>query len=1393
MHLNATRRFRWPLALVALATSLFGLAGSTSAASIACDEINALGTPTGIRQWTSNQFASGETVRVTFSDNGSQINQVSPMSADMVILSNSRGFPNHVTHNAANGPAGSFSETTAAGAVETEGLRLNVRTTTAITQFSISCSGAVVAPTITLSPATVGRATYNAAYSRQMFTASGGTAPYFWSATGALPAGMRLSHMGELSGTPSQVGSFAFTVTVEDAFFVSGTRDYTLIVDAAAPAAPTGISAIAGTAQAQVSFTAGDSGGAPATYTATSIPDGRTATGNASPLTVTGLSNGISYAFTVTADNGAGTATSASSNSVTPAASQTITFNNPGTQTYGTAPTLTATSSSGLPVTFASTSTAVCSISSTGVLSFHQAGTCTIQASQDGSAAYLPASVVPQSFSVQPTAPGAPVIGTATAGDGEASVAFSAPANNGGTAITGYTVTAAPGGRSASGSASPLRITGLDNGIAYTFTVTATQGAGTGGPSAASNSVIPIAAQTITFAPPGNRNFGTTSTLVATASSGLAVTLSSTTPAVCTVSGTALTPVAPGTCSVTASQSGSPAFSPATPVTQAFAIIVPGGAVSIPTSALAHVMSGTPYSATLIASGGAAPYHWTASGLPAGLGLSPTGVISGTTHSAGVFIVVLTVTDAAGQTASANTPLTVDAPTLTITPASLPAARIGDSYTQTLSASGGIAPYQFAAAGGTWPAGLHLDASGQLQGIPTAAGNFTLQISATDAHGFQVVQAYPLNIGQPAPLGTADTASTGANTAVSIAVTTNDTGPITAIAIAQAPTHGTATVAGLSIVYTPGKDYIGQDSLTYVATGPGGSSPPTTVTISVQAGAVPVPAAPAHEETLLAGRRLRINAAEGAGNGPFTAVTIVTAPASGTLEVSGTDLFYTADPQASGEVSFIYTLSNAFGPSAPVRVALHVNPTPVAPAITDTTVAGTSRTVDLTASATGGPFIAANVISVQPASAGTASIIPAASGYALVFVAAERYAGTARVAYTLSNAYTTSPASTVSFVVQGRADPAKDAEVVGLLSAQADATRRMASGQISNFQHRLEQLRSGQPTAGFSNGIRLNATRSTRPAAATGERDPGAAEDSLPEAASTTAAAPHTSLLPGTTSVWTGGAINVGKAGKGHGDTSTDFTTSGLSIGADTRVADGLVIGGGAGYGHDATDVGNAGSRSEVDSYSAAVYASYQPADALFADLLLGYQWLSLDAIRHVTGTDRRVFGSRDGTQWFGALSVGYQLRTDDLQLTPYGRIEWARAGLDGYTEQGDGIHALSYQRQTVVTSTASAGLLAQFTVKREYGVWTPQVRAEYGRDLEGTSEAFMRYADLLDGTVYRTSLQQRSRNRTLLGGGLSLQTRAGWTLSAEYQLQLDSDTRDNQTLRLGVEKRFDH
>lgn len=93
------------------------------------------------------------------------------------------------------------------------------------------------------------------------------------------------------------------------------------------------------------------------------------------------------------------------------------------------------------------------------------------------------------------TVPGAPTGVTATAGNASASVAFTAP-SDGGSAITGYTVTSSPGSFTGTGSAPPISVNGLTNGTAYTFTVTATNAIGTGSASSPSSAVTPSAGAT---------------------------------------------------------------------------------------------------------------------------------------------------------------------------------------------------------------------------------------------------------------------------------------------------------------------------------------------------------------------------------------------------------------------------------------------------------------------------------------------------------------------------------------------------------------------------------------------------------------------------------------------------------------------------------------------------------------------------------------------------------------------------------------------------------------------------------------------------------------------------------------------------------------------------------
>jgi uncharacterized membrane protein (UPF0127 family) len=175
--------------------------------------------------------------------------------------------------------------------------------------------------------------------------------------------------------------------------------------------------------------------------------------------------------YTFTGPSGGALNTASSNFTVTPSGSYngtiTVTPSGGGLST----PIVLTYSNSAAPQTFTITPTAV--------------GPVTLTPSNSGSLAN------PSALSYA-TPPGAPTIGTATAGNGQVTVSFTAPASTGGSAITRYTATC--GSQSVSGTASPITVTGLSNGTSYTCTVTASNAEGVSAPSAASNSVTPSSA-----------------------------------------------------------------------------------------------------------------------------------------------------------------------------------------------------------------------------------------------------------------------------------------------------------------------------------------------------------------------------------------------------------------------------------------------------------------------------------------------------------------------------------------------------------------------------------------------------------------------------------------------------------------------------------------------------------------------------------------------------------------------------------------------------------------------------------------------------------------------------------------------------------------------------------
>jgi outer membrane autotransporter protein len=1452
---------------------------------------------------------------------------------------------------------------------------------------------AVSPPTITLSPGTLPDGNVAQPYS-QALSANGGTVGYQFSAPPAqLPPGLSLSPGGVLSGTPTAGGNFTFSVTATDNSTGTGpyvgTNSYTVAIGGTTinlPATPLANATVASAYSA--SLVAASGGTEPYTYahTAGTLPPGITLNGRA--LSGTPTAPGTYYFSVVATDDSGGTGPYSS-------APQTYTLVVDDTLPVANSTSVTVAYGSGAnPVTLGITGGTPDSVA------IATAATHGTAVASGTSITYQPTAGYsgPDTFTYTATnlaGTSAPAVVTVNVTDPTISISTSGPLTaqvgvpysqtftwSGGTApYTNYNANNLPHGVTVSATGNnSVTVSGTPN-AAGTFNITASaRDSSTGNGPFTVGQLFPISvgAATLAMTPAAGNlpmNYGVATTINFAVAGGtpsysfslmggslpLGVTLTS----AGVLTGT---PTVPGNYNIVvrAIDSSTGAGAPFR-IDQSYTIVVATPSIVIDPPSLPNGTAAVAYIGGFSATGGTAPYSFSllSGAFPVGMSLNSSGALTGTPQSDGNFSITVRASDSNGQTASKVYTFSIAPATVVISPATLPDGVVGTAYNQSLSSSGGIAPYTYAIVSGNLPVGIALSSAGAISGTPTLAGSYTANIRSTDDAGYNSTAAYTIAISDavavavndsvstmsnqpvtidvitndtgiitaiavasapahgtavvsgtrvlytpaanyfgtdsftytatgpggtsapamvtvtvnalPVPVGVNDSASTMSNQPVTIDVTANDTGIITAFAVATAPTHGTVTVNGTGVVYTPAPDYFGTDSFTYTVTGPGGTSPPVTVNITVNAlpvaavndsattisnqpvtidviandtgiiTALTVASAPAHGTATVGGTRVvytpasnyfgtdsftytatgpggtsapatvtitvdplpvpvgqpqnaatlstqpvTIDAATGATGAPFTGVTLLMPPSSGTAVVQGTTrILYTPAADTTGAVALTYTLNNPFGPSAPITSTVTVNPVPVATPKRVRTIAGATVAVELTQDARGGPFTDATLVSLTPTSSGTATIRASNGGYLLSYTPVIGYSGVAMATFTLSNAHATSAPVAVEIDVAPRSDPSKDTEVLGILNAQAEAARRFANTQIGNFQKRMEGLHSGG-TGGsrFDNGLSFSVDTRCRDGAS---RNPGS--DCRNPDLGDEQAAVETKPGMGSTSpqygFWTGGTLQSGDRDGRSGSGGLDFQTSGISLGADYRVRRDFAFGGGIGYGRDDTDVGTHRSRSKGESYSAVLYASYHPGEHFYLDGLLGYQWLSFDSRRYATDTGGMVNGSRDGSQWFASVSTGLEYQRDNVRITPYARVDAARATLDGYAETGDAQYVLNYRDQDVDTTTTSLGMRLDWRYPVRWGMLSPQLRLEYQHDFQGASDAIMSYADMVGGPFYRARLQDQDRNRFVFGLGAMLQTERDWALRLEYRGLFGSENDSDRGVLLNLERNY--
>ncbi|MGA8044592.1 MAG: putative Ig domain-containing protein, partial [Terracidiphilus sp.] len=382
-------------------------------------------------------------------------------------------------------------------------------------------------------------------------------------------------------------------------------------------------------------------------------------------------------------------------------------------------------------------------------------------------------------------------------------------------------------------------------------------------------------------------------------------------------------------------------------------------AISFTTSSLATATYKAAYSASVSATGGAGTltYNLSTGPLPAGLALSPAGVISGTPTAAGTFPIAITASDAFGDSQTQSYTLKVVYPPLAIAPTALPTAYVNSSYTQAFTATGGSGTgYTFAVANGsTLPAGLTFSAGGVLSGKPTTSGPASFGIAVTDSASNTFTGTYTLTINPAVSITTATTLPTayvGSNYSQTLAATGGSgTGYTWAVA------SGSSLPAGLALsssgVLSGKPTTAGSASFGITVTDSVSNTQTATFTLTIAPGVTinPITLPGGYQGTAYPGATFT------ATGGTGTGYSWSWAPASGSTLPAGLSLStggaVSGTPTAAGTFNLVVTVSDSASNTASTAVTLAVQATLT---VSNTTLASATVNIAYTQAlaATGG-------------------------------------------------------------------------------------------------------------------------------------------------------------------------------------------------------------------------------------------------------------------------------------------------------------------------------------------------------------------------------------------------------------------------------------------------------
>jgi uncharacterized protein YhjY with autotransporter beta-barrel domain len=594
---------------------------------------------------------------------------------------------------------------------------------------------------------------------------------------------------------------------------------------------------------------------------------------------------------------------------------------------------------------------------------------------------------------------------------------------------------------------------------------------------------------------------------------------------------------------------------------------------------------------------------------------------------------------------------------------------------------------------------------------PGFVGVDTLSVTAAGVGGTSVPAVITINVVAVAPVLSPSAVQVVANS-VANSIVPKIVGLASAINIVSAATHGSVTLRGTELLYTPTTAYVGSDAVTITATGLGGVSNSATITINVQA---------------ISGSSNNIIVQANSTTNPVPVLSLAGAlslsvsaqPAHGVLAVSGLTLSYTPASNYVGTDSFSYAVQGSNGSFASSTINISVvAAAPVAKNMNLTVETGRSASIDL-ASLVSGPVFSGLTISLNSLPAhGVASV----SGTRVTYTPASGYIGGDSLNFTATAIGGVSNVAQLIITVVPRSDPSKDAGVLAMFTASTAAVRHFEQTQIEHFNGRMLELAS---QAGNSKTDE-NKDRKTE---------------------------------CGSLAMWVSGLNSTGSYRSANG---LKYTTMGFSAGGDRCFGGGQThIGFGLGYARDHSEFERNPSFMTATANTAASYLTTQLFPSMRFSFMLGVNQIE-DRFGRQDGNDLSLaFGQWKGTQMISSGAVSSDFSFGKIMLMPYVRLDMTKMKLDPFSETGSGAYLLHYHEQTMLSQRSTVGFTSEMKIATPWGELIPRLKMEVQRDFARRDSLKINYIDMPDA-IYLIPSNDVDRRMLLLTLGADMMWKNG-------------------------------